>query len=195
MDPRYYSNPQKFLLTVLDVSSETGGKSQSLPVDPVKISRFYYSSSTPISALIGAVIGVVFFFIPFSPILGGAIAGYLEGGTTNDGMRVGAFAGLIMLIPIGFIGMAAIMLVFGAIYTVGSSWRDYRNRRFPRSLTLWFETVYPDPRQPTGMAIEYRDRREGGPVTVATACPFCDQPIRDQQSLGDHLRAGCNTRE
>lgn len=96
------------------------------------------SSSTAINALIGGVAGIILSFIPLSTLLGGAVAGYLEGGKTRDGVRVGAFAGLIMLLPIVFIllfftmffiGAAPIefgimvvfMLVFGAVYTIGLS--------------------------------------------------------------------------
>ena len=97
-------------------------------------------SSTVINALIGAIAGIVLSFIPLSTVLGGAIAGYLEGGTAEDGVKVGAIAGLIMLIPILFFGtvflsffvglgpggppaafgvMAVVVIVFGALYTVG----------------------------------------------------------------------------
>ncbi|MFC7232568.1 DUF5518 domain-containing protein [Saliphagus sp. GCM10025308] len=99
-------------------------------------------SSTLINALVGAAAGIILSFIPLSTLLGGAVAGYLEGGEPNDGVKVGAIAGLIMLIPIVFMGMffglfflgfgargapiafglmAFFMLAFGALYTVGLS--------------------------------------------------------------------------
>lgn len=99
-------------------------------------------SSTAINALIGAVAGLVLSFIPLSTLLGGAVAGYLEGGTTNDGLRVGAIAGLVMLLPMLFFGLvlvpfvlgigtgsfpaafglvAVLLFVFVAVYTVGLS--------------------------------------------------------------------------
>ena len=72
-------------------------------------------------------------------LIGGA-AGYLEGGQPADGLRVGALAGLVMLVPFVFFGfLVAIFflgaggstpafgalfvafLVFGALYTVGLS--------------------------------------------------------------------------
>lgn len=34
-------------------------------------------------------------FIPFSTVLGGGVAGYLEGGTYDDGAKAGAIAGLV----------------------------------------------------------------------------------------------------
>ncbi|QSX01088.1 DUF5518 domain-containing protein [Haloterrigena alkaliphila] len=61
-------------------------------------------SSTLINALIGRVAGIILSFIPFSTILGGAIAGYLEGGEPNNGLKVGAIAGVIMLIPFVLMG-------------------------------------------------------------------------------------------
>lgn len=97
-------------------------------------------SSTLINALVGGVAGIVLFFIPFSTVLGGAVAGYLEGGDTSEGLKVGALAGLVMLVPFalfGAIGLALFMgvtgaplafgifaffgIAIGALYTVGLS--------------------------------------------------------------------------
>lgn len=93
-----------------------------------------------LNAFIGGVAGIILSFIPLSTLLGGAIAGYLEDGTRTDGAKVGAIAGLIMLVPLAFMGMfvtmwmlgigttpaafimmGMVMLVFGSIYTVGLS--------------------------------------------------------------------------
>ena len=94
-------------------------------------------STTGINALIGGIVGIVLSFIPFSTVIGGVVAGYLEGGDTNDGLRVGALAGLVMLVPFvfllfvamfvfGFVGVpralgvvAILVFGFGAVYTVG----------------------------------------------------------------------------
>ncbi|USZ70420.1 DUF5518 domain-containing protein [Natronosalvus halobius] len=99
-------------------------------------------SSTLINALIGAAAGIILTFIPLSTLLGGAVAGYLEDGEPTEGMKVGAIAGLIMLIPFVFMGlffvlfflgfgargapiafglMGFFVLTFGALYTVGLS--------------------------------------------------------------------------
>lgn len=99
-------------------------------------------SNTLLNAVIGAVAGIVLSFIPLSTVLGGAVAGYLEGGDTDAGLRVGALAGIIMLIPFALFGLlfvmfylgfgtggapiafglfAVIILLFGAVYTVGLS--------------------------------------------------------------------------
>ncbi|RQG93213.1 hypothetical protein EA462_03190 [Natrarchaeobius halalkaliphilus] len=55
---------------------------------------------TVINALIGALVGVVLSFIPFSTVVGGAAAGFLEGPDGRDGAIVGLIAGLITFVPI-----------------------------------------------------------------------------------------------
>lgn len=63
---------------------------------------------TFINAVIGAVVSVVLSPLQFSPIIGGAVAGYLEGSETDAGVKVGALSGLLTAIPIilllGFFG-------------------------------------------------------------------------------------------
>ncbi len=103
-------------------------------------SRSTEDSSNPIAnAIIGAVAGIVFSFVPFAPLLGGGLAAYLQGGETSDGLRLGLLAGLIMLLPYAFAGMFLMVIltgaavesafgllvlgtmVFGSVYTVGLS--------------------------------------------------------------------------
>lgn len=64
---------------------------------------------TIVNAGIGAVIGVVLGFIPFSPVLGGAVAGFLEGPDERAGAVAGALSGAIAFIPLAGIGF----LLFG----------------------------------------------------------------------------------
>lgn len=64
---------------------------------------------TLINAIIGAVVSVVLSPLQFSPIIGGAVAGYLEGSDSNEGVRVGTLSGLFAAIPF--------MLFFGVIGT------------------------------------------------------------------------------
>lgn len=54
---------------------------------------------TGVNALVGAVVSIVLAFLPFSTVIGGAVAGYLQGGETGDGVRVGALSGAIAALP------------------------------------------------------------------------------------------------
>lgn len=82
---------------------------------------------TLINALIGAAINVFGGpIIPFATVLGGAVAGYLEGGSRRDGLTVGALAGVISLVPLVLVGLVVGNLLFlvsvgpaGAPYVVG----------------------------------------------------------------------------
>lgn len=67
---------------------------------------------TLINAVIGALVNVVAgSVIPFAPLFGGGVAGYLEGGSREDGLKVGAMAGAIALIPV-----ILLILLFGGIF-------------------------------------------------------------------------------
>jgi hypothetical protein len=74
---------------------------------------------TPINALLGGVASIALSFIPFAPVLGGAIAGYLQGGTRNDGLRVGAFSGVVAAIPLAFF-FVFVTVLFGAYSAAGN---------------------------------------------------------------------------
>lgn len=95
------------------------------------------SSPTWVNALIGAVVTVVFSFTIVSPVLGGAVAGYLD---RTGGAKVGAIAGVLAILPlflllvpvfglVGFVGLpGALVFVFVpivvlviAMYTVALS--------------------------------------------------------------------------
>ncbi len=90
-----------------------------------------------VNALIGAVVSVVLAFLPLSPIIGGAVAGYLN---RREGVRVGAIAGIMAAIPfvvvvffgvalfslhalavLGIIAFIIAVLAFAALYTVALS--------------------------------------------------------------------------
>ena len=82
-------------------------------------SRDRRSESTPNTALNAIVGGVVTagtaLFVPFSPVLGGAVAGFLEGGDSDAGLKVGTLAGLVATIPILLVVLLglAVVPVFG----------------------------------------------------------------------------------
>jgi hypothetical protein len=72
---------------------------------------------TLVNAVLGAVVTVILSFLPLSPILGGLLAGYLQGGDRADGARVGALAGVIAMIPL--LGIGILLFGFGAVYLLG----------------------------------------------------------------------------
>jgi hypothetical protein len=72
---------------------------------------------TLLNALIGAIVSVVLAFLPFSTVLGGAVAGYLQQESREDGLRVGAYSGLIAAIPILlFVMLIGTVFFFGAYF-------------------------------------------------------------------------------
>lgn len=72
---------------------------------------------TFLNALLGAVVSVVLSFVPASPLLGGMLAGYLEGGSREDGLRVGAISGVVALVPL--VGFLLLVVGAGTLFLVG----------------------------------------------------------------------------
>lgn len=70
-------------------------------------------------ALIGAVAMVVLSFIPLSPLLGGAAAGYLH---RRNGMKLGAIAGLFAAPPV--VAMMLVLTYFAPVVTALQSGTD-----------------------------------------------------------------------
>ena len=66
------------------------------------------------NALLGAVVTVVLSFVPFSPVLGGGVAGFLQGTDRRAGLRVGAVSGAVASIPI-----LLVLLAIAAFVPVG----------------------------------------------------------------------------
>lgn len=68
------------------------------------------TANTLMNALIGAAVSIVLAFLPFSTVLGGGVAGYLQGGEYADGAKVGAISGVFAAIPFAF------LLVFAGVF-------------------------------------------------------------------------------
>lgn len=70
-------------------------------------------SKTWLNALLGAAVTIFLSFIPFSPVLGGGVAGYIEGGNIKSGGGVGALSGVFAAIPLVLIiiGVAGFGLI------------------------------------------------------------------------------------
>jgi hypothetical protein len=56
--------------------------------------------SLPINGFLGGVVAVLLAFLPFSTVIGGGVAGYLQGPDRRAGMKAGALAGLVALVPL-----------------------------------------------------------------------------------------------
>lgn len=121
-----------------DRPSETDSPADT-HTDPAEDERM---PNTTFNALIGSLVTVAtVFFVPFSPVVGGGVAGFLEGGDTDSGLKVGTLSGLIAMIPLllivplalffipvigprgaaGVLLLAAVAVVFIGAYTVGCS--------------------------------------------------------------------------
>lgn len=66
---------------------------------------------TFLNAFLGAVVAVVLAALPFSTVLGGAIAGFLEGADGTDATLTGALSGLITLLPLAGVGVLVFSLL------------------------------------------------------------------------------------
>lgn len=75
--------------------------------------------STGTNAVIGAVASIVLGFVPFSPVLGGAVSGYLEHGGRGANLKVGGFSGVLAALPV----VLVLVFVFGGLIigTVGAN--------------------------------------------------------------------------
>ena len=69
------------------------------------------TDNTLLNAVVGAVATIGLSFTGISPVLGGALAAYLDGGDTTNGLRVGALSGLIASIPVGAILVIALLFL------------------------------------------------------------------------------------
>lgn len=67
---------------------------------------------TLMNAVIGAVVTVVLSFTGFSPLLGGAVAGYLQRESRTSGAKVGALSGVFAFIPF----LLFMFLFFGVFF-------------------------------------------------------------------------------
>lgn len=79
----------------------------------------YRSRNTGVNALIGGVASILLAFLPFSPLIGGFISGYLHDSDRGAALRVGALAGLVALVPLLFIGM--IVFLFAGLGIVAGA--------------------------------------------------------------------------
>lgn len=100
--------------------------------------------NTLLNAVTGSLVTIIVVFLPLSSILGGAVAGYLQGESQADGAMAGGLSGLIatvplfllllfvvplfvfapfgvVTLPIGPLAFAALLLVGLLVYTPATS--------------------------------------------------------------------------
>lgn len=71
------------------------------------------------NAVIGAVVTIVLAFTAISPVIGGAVAGYLQREPPMRGARVGAISGVIASIPFLLVLVLGVAVFFGTSTTGG----------------------------------------------------------------------------
>lgn len=75
---------------------------------------------TLVNAVIGAVVGTVLGpIIPFAPVVGGAVSGYVQGGDRSEGLRVGAISGVIAFLPYVLVGALVFLVLTTFVLGVG----------------------------------------------------------------------------
>ena len=72
------------------------------------------SPSTTGNAILGAMVTIVASFVPFSPVLGGAVSGYLQRGSDGSPVRVGGIAGLFATLPVVIVFVAITWSLLGS---------------------------------------------------------------------------------
>lgn len=72
-------------------------------------------------ALLGAVVSAVTSFIPFSPVIGGGVAGYLERGDSERTLRVGTASAVIFAAPIVALALFVAGGVIAGFARIGDS--------------------------------------------------------------------------
>ncbi len=88
-----------------DTTAGSPGEPRDRPADDRE-----RTPNTLLNGLVGGIVAVVFGFVPFSTVLGGGVAGYLEGGSYDDGAKAGLIAGTIAFLPIA--AAIAVLLLF-----------------------------------------------------------------------------------
>lgn len=80
--------------------------------DPLQDLKDIVGDSSIVIAIAGAIVSVLTGFIPFSPLFGGALAGWLVREDERRGAMVGGLSGLIISLPFGFFFIPIFGLVF-----------------------------------------------------------------------------------
>ena len=75
---------------------------------------------TLLNAALGALVTVVLSgVVPVAPLVGGAVAGYLQGGDRGDGLRVGLVSGLVAVVPAALVFAFVFSALTAVLFSVG----------------------------------------------------------------------------
>jgi hypothetical protein len=81
------------------------------------------TGNTLLNGLLGGIVGGILSFVPLSTVLGGGVAGYLEGGDYAAGAKVGAIAGLVAAVPFALVWWLVVaVLSMVSIPLTGALW-------------------------------------------------------------------------
>lgn len=76
------------------------------------------SGNTVLNGVTGALVTVVLVFVPLSSVVGGAVAGYLQGESRGDGAVAGGLAGLVATVPLFLLSVFVVPLFVFAPFGV-----------------------------------------------------------------------------
>lgn len=79
------------------------------------------SPSLPLNAVVGAVVTLVSSpLLPVAAVVGGGVAGYLQGGTFRQGLLVGTLSGVLAGLPVFLLVWSGVAyLLLGGVHLVG----------------------------------------------------------------------------
>lgn len=69
-----------------------------------------------LGAGVGAFVSVFLWYIPLSPLLGGAVAGFLQGGTVDDARRAGMLSGALIPAFVLLFALAAFLIAGARVF-------------------------------------------------------------------------------
>lgn len=139
---------------------------------------------TLVHAIVGAIVGILLSFIPFSTVIGGAVAGFLEGPAHREGALAGALAGAITFLPVA--GIALLAFAFVGFGTAFAAFPIEGAVFLLVAVLFGFATILI---YTVGLALV------GGLLGAAIAREYPDRRVRTRRSIGlsDRPRAGRST--
>lgn len=73
------------------------------------------------NAVLGAIVAIVLSFVPFSQVLGGMVAGFLERSTSKSTVSVGAYSGFLSVLPVLVVLLVVLIGTIAGLLGVGEA--------------------------------------------------------------------------